>query len=349
MSNLARSVTGGVDTHLDVHVAAALDEHGASSAPRASRPPPCGYRRLLEWLEGFGPVVHRRHRGHRQLRRGPHRHLHRERIAVVEVDRPNRQRRRRKGKSDPQDAISAAHAAHSGDAMGLAKTRDGDVESMRVLRVARISARNSRTQALNQMRSLVSTAPTSCATELRSLNVYRMLERALGLPPGTKRDVVSLTKFTLRTLARRAIDLQAEIDEIDAILKPLVEADRPRARRPAGRRHRRRLRAPRRAGDNPHGCATRPRSRTSAEPRRSTPQAASSSVTDSTEAGTARRTQPSGTSSSPAWSTTQDDRVLSHARMKEGKTKEAMRCLKRYVARELFPLLPRGQSGFDSP
>ena len=77
---------------------------------------------------------------------------------VVEVDRPNRQRRRRRGKSDPQDAISAARAAQSGDADGLAKTRDGNVETMRVLRLARNSARRSRTQALNQMRSIICTA-----------------------------------------------------------------------------------------------------------------------------------------------------------------------------------------------
>jgi hypothetical protein len=78
---------------------------------------------------------------------------------VVEVDRPNRQRRRRHGKSDPQDAISAARAAQGGDATGEAKTRDGNVEAMRVLRVARASARKGRTQALNQMRSLISTGP----------------------------------------------------------------------------------------------------------------------------------------------------------------------------------------------
>ena len=82
-----------------------------------------------------------------------------ESVRVVEIDRPNRQRRRRRGKSDPQDAITAARAAQSGDACGEAKTRDGNVEAMRVLRVARFSARKARTQALNQMRSLISTAP----------------------------------------------------------------------------------------------------------------------------------------------------------------------------------------------
>ncbi len=88
-------------------------------------------------------------------------------IKVIEVDRPNRQNRRRRGKSDPVDALSAARAALSGEATGLAKTRNGAVEAIRVLRVARSSARRDRTEALNQMRSLVSTAPDELREQLR--------------------------------------------------------------------------------------------------------------------------------------------------------------------------------------
>ncbi len=122
----------------------------------------------MRWLQGFGPVELVGVEGTGSYGAGLTRHLHHEGIAVVEVDRPNRQRRRRKGKSDPEDAISAARAAHGGDANGLAKTRDGNVESMRVLRVARFSARRNRTQAINQMRSLVSTAPDELRDELRT-------------------------------------------------------------------------------------------------------------------------------------------------------------------------------------
>jgi transposase len=146
---------------------------------------------------------------------------------VVEVDRPNRQRRRRRGKSDPQDAIGAARAAQSGDALGTAKTRDGNVEAMRVLRVSRSSARKARTQALNQMRSLISTAPDNIRNELRHLNVYRLLERAAAYRPGTRRDLTSLTKLTLRMLARRAQTLETEVAELDAILGHLVTETAP--------------------------------------------------------------------------------------------------------------------------
>src|ERR1700733_4207869 len=228
VTTLARSITGGVDTHLDVHVAAAVDERGALLGVESFDTTAEGYKKLLGWLSDFGPVELVGVEGTGSYGAGLTRHLQAERVRVVEVDRPNRQRRRRKGKSDPQDAISAARAALSGDASGEAKSRDGNVESMRVLRVARTSARKGRAQALNQMRGLISTAPEPIRAELRGLNVFHLLERASTYRPGAKRDIVSLTKFTLRMLARRAITLREEISEIDAILKPLVIETAPR-------------------------------------------------------------------------------------------------------------------------
>jgi transposase len=238
MATLARSVTGGVDTHLEFHVVAALDERGALLAVETFETTIRGYKKLLGWLVDFGPVVLVGVEGTSSYGAGLTRHLHAEGIAVVEVDRPNRQRRRRKGKSDPEDAISAARAAFSGDANGSAKTQDGNVEAIRVLRVARTSARSARSQALNQMRSLVSTAPEPIRGELRGLSVYRLLARASTYRPGTGRDVVSLTKFTLRRLARRAIELEDEIKGYNAILEPLVSESAPELVSALGPRHR---------------------------------------------------------------------------------------------------------------
>ena len=224
---MGSQLTLGVDTHLDVHVAALLDERGALLGVESFATTPDGYRDLLTWAASHGEVVLAGVEGTGSYGAGLTRHLHAEGVKVLEVDRPNRQRRRRRGKSDPQDAITAARAAQSGDAQGEAKTRDGNVEAMRVLRVARSSARKSRTQALNQMRSIISTAPDQIRSELRDLNVYRLLERASAYRPGARRDVASLTKLSLRTLARRALALEAEIADIDVILKELVHDTAP--------------------------------------------------------------------------------------------------------------------------
>ncbi len=350
VTNLARSITGGVDTHLDVHVAAALDERGALLGVESFATTESGYKKLLGWLSDFGPIVLVGVEGTGSYGAGLTRHLQAERIRVVEVDRPNRQRRRRKGKSDPQDAISAARAALSGDAAGEAKTRDGNVESMRVLRVARSSARKGRTQALNQMCNLVSTAPESVRDELRGLNVYHLLERASAYRPGSKRDIVSLTKFTLRMLARRALTLEEEISEIDAILKPLVKETAPELVATLGIGTDAASALLVTAGDNPerlrneaafaHLCGASPLDASSGKNQR-------------------HRLNRSGDrqANSALWHIVitrmvYDPRTTEYIarRRQEGLTKkEAVRCLKRYVAREVYGLLPHEKLGLDSP
>jgi transposase len=341
MTTLARIVTGGVDTHLDVHVVAALDEKGTLLGVEAFETTRLGYKKLLGWLEDFGPVTIVGVEGTSSYGAGLTRHLHAEGVAVVEVDRPNRQRRRRKGKSDPEDAISAARAAFSGDACGAAKTQDGNVEAIRVIRVARLSARRSRTLALNQMRSLISTAPEPIRDELRHLSVQRLVERAASYRPGTKRDVVSLTKLTLRSLARRAIDLEEEVKSYDALMGPLVAETAPELIAALGIGTDSAAALLVAAGDNPHRlrseaafahlCGTSPIDASSGKQER-------------------HRLNRSGDrqANSALWHIVitrmvYDPRTNAYIerRMKEGLTKkEAFRCLKRYIAREVYGLLP---------
>jgi len=133
----AVGVTGGVDTHLDVHVAAALDPLGGVLGSEPFETTSAGYKALLAWLEGFGEVTSVGVEGTGSYGAGLARFLRRQGIEIIEVDRPNRASRRRTGKSDPLDAIEAARAALGGRAQGHAKNRDGAVEAIRVLIVAK--------------------------------------------------------------------------------------------------------------------------------------------------------------------------------------------------------------------
>ena len=343
-------ITGGVDTHLDVHVAAALDERGGLLGVEMFPTTTAGYQRLLSWLQGFGDVELVGVEGTGSYGAGLTRLLHAHDVAVVEVDRPNRQRRRRRGKSDPQDAISAARAAQSGDSCGLAKTRDGNVEAMRVLRVARSSARRSRTQALNQMRALISTAPDEIRSELRDLNAHHLLHRAASYRPGQRHDVNATTKFALRTLTRRAIALEDEIAEIDTILTGLAVETAPEliAINGVGTDVATALLVA--AGDNPerlrseatfaHLCGVAPIDASSGKHER-------------------HRLNRGGDrpANSALWHIVitrmvcdQRTRDYIARRLDEGRTKkEAMRCLKRHIAREIYHHLPRQHPALDNP
>ena len=159
VDEFSAGVTGGVDTHLEVHVAAVLDPVGGLLGVESFEAGRAGEDKLITWLKAFGPVALVGVEGTGSYGAGLARRLRAVEIEVVEVDRPNRQARYRHGKSDPLDAVEAARAAQGGRAVGQAKTRDGNVEAIRVLLVARRSARSARIKALNQIRHLGFTAP----------------------------------------------------------------------------------------------------------------------------------------------------------------------------------------------
>ena len=224
----SRAVIAGVDTHLDVHVAAALDQRGGLLGVEEFPATKRGYAELLGWLGSFGAVDLVGVEGTGSYGAGLARFLRASRVSVVEVDRPNRQERHRKGKTDPVDAVAAARAAQSGAALGAAKTRDGKVEAIRALVVAKRSAREERIKTLNQIRQLAFTAPDGLRERCKDLSRPDLVATAARFRIRDRSDpVVHATKFAMRELARRIHHLDAEKERLDALLSPLVAAVAP--------------------------------------------------------------------------------------------------------------------------
>ena len=221
-----RPVTGGVDTHLDVHVAAALDHNGGVLGVESFPTTPAGYRDLHDWLVGFGELTRVGVEGTGAYGAGLARFLQRAGVEVIEVDRPNRQERRRHGKSDQLDAVEAARSALGGRCRAVAKTGDGAMEAMRALLVAKRSGRQARVRSLNQIRHLTFTAPDDLRARLQPLPTGQLASATARLRPSG--DVVaSATKLALRTLGRRVLDLDAELAIIDDALGELVADTAP--------------------------------------------------------------------------------------------------------------------------
>ena len=190
----ARLVTGGVDTHLDVHVAAAVDGNGGVLGVESFATTTVGFAELCDWFAGFGPLARVGVEGTGAYGAGVARHLRSRGVEVIEVDRPNRQLRRRGGKSDTIDAIEAARAALWGRASGIAKTADGDVEAIRALLVARRSGRNVRIKYLNQIRHLGFTAPDDLRERLRGVPRDHLARTAAAFRPNRQADIVIATR-----------------------------------------------------------------------------------------------------------------------------------------------------------
>src|SRR5450631_3177819 len=221
------AITGGVDTHADSHVAAALDPIGGLLGVGEFPVTPAGYARLLGWLGGFGAVALVGIEGTGSYGAGLARHVTAAGIRIVEVDRSDRQDRRRAGKSDPLDAVSAARAAQSGRARGAPKGRDGAVEAIRTLMVAKRSARAERTQTVNQARSLILTGPDDLRARFAGHAAAGLVAGIALLRPRPGDAAGYATRFALRELGRRAEFLDGQIERLDDLIVPLVAARAP--------------------------------------------------------------------------------------------------------------------------
>jgi transposase len=229
-SAIVVEVVLGVDTHLDVHLAVALDHLGRRLDTFRVPTTKKGYESLLAWAEGFGPVrcagvVE----GTSSYGAGLARYLRAVGIEIKEVERPKRRHRRRgNGKSDLIDAEAAARAVLAGETAGEPKSGDGRVEMIRTLRAARHSAVKARSQAANQLQGFVVTAPEELRHHLRKLTTKKLVTVAARMRPGKDPDdVQTATRFSLRSVARRYQALSEEIAELDAQLDRLVAEAAP--------------------------------------------------------------------------------------------------------------------------
>ena len=229
IAHLPAQVTAGVDTHKDTHTAAALDDAGRLLGTAQFPATPAGHRQLLTWLRQHGTVTLIGVEGTGAYGAGLTRYLHTEHVTVVEVDRPDRSTRRHHGKSDPIDAEAAARAAQSGRATGIPKQRDGRVEALRQLRIARTCAVRHRAEIQQRLQSLTTTAGDAVRSKLRDLTPTQLIRTCAALRPDPNHaaEPDTATKISLRSLARRHQQLTTDITELDKLINPLVQAINP--------------------------------------------------------------------------------------------------------------------------
>jgi transposase len=331
-------VIGGIDTHKDIHVVAVLDELGRLLATASFVTTTSGYRQLHRWLCSFGEVLAVGVEGTGSWGAGISRFLRARGMNVIEVNRPNRQTRRRKGKSDTIDAEMAARAVLAGDATATPKAGDGPIEALRQLRLARVGAMKARTAAANQLHSLTDTAPDELRAELRKLTTLQRARRCARLRLGDVLTPAGATKRALRSVAHRWLTLRDEITELtrdikqllDTIAAPLLE------RHGVGYETTGALLCA--AGDNPERLHTEG---SYAALCGSTPVPVSSGKTNRHRLNRAGDRQ----ANSALWTIVMVRIRSNHAptiaylerRTSEGLTKrETIRCLKRYIAREIY-------------
>lgn len=226
-TSVPRAVIVGVDTHNDVHVAVAVDQDGRLLDQRFETANQAGYAALFTWASQLGPTTRFGVEGTGSYGAGLSRYLSRRGVEVTEVRCPSRQMRHDRGKSDIVDAEAAPRAVLAGTATGVPKAGDDWVEMVRVLRVARTSAMRQRTQVSNQLQAvIVSTAP-SLRDELQQLRKVDLIAKLSSFRIRCISSPHDATRLTLRLLAQRHRSLTAELEILDLELRKLIEEHAP--------------------------------------------------------------------------------------------------------------------------
>ena len=330
----------GVDTHLDVHVGAVINHYGKLVATHSFSVSSQGYLDLYAWASALGILTYAGIEGTGTYGSGLCKLLLDKEVQVLEVNRPDRSKRRLEGKSDTTDAESAARSVWSGVATAIPKAQTGACEAMRIVSVARKSAVKARTQSINQIRALLVSAPQEVRDRLWKIKAKECVRACLQVRNLGDTVLHRALMTTLKGLAKRWQSLSQEVDSLDKQLDALTKeyAQSLRSQFGVGPQTAATLMAV--AGDNPGRlkseaalaslCGVNP-----------LPASSGKTVRHRLNRGGSR------TANNAIWTIAMvrmrsDPRtkVYVERRTSEGLTsKEICRCLKRYIARELYPLI----------
>src|SRR5690554_5297567 len=204
MTDVDRKIIVGIDTHKDFHHAAVITVLGEAIEDHRFDATPAGYEQLLGWVASLGEVLRVGVEGTGSYGAGLTARLLGAGIAVIDVIAPDKQERRLRGKTDRIDAYSAARAVLAQRATTIPKTRDGEVEALRVLRTARRLLVKQRTETMNQLQGIIVSAPEQLRARLAGLSGRKLAQACSRLRDRTADDTVTtVTVQVLRSLGSR--------------------------------------------------------------------------------------------------------------------------------------------------
>ncbi len=220
-----RLVVGGVDTHKDLHVAAVVDEHDHVLASKSFATTRQGYRQMLAWMRSFGQLRCIGVEARGTYGAGLLRYMQNAGVEVLEVTTPDKHDRRKRGKNDDLDAQNAAHAAFAGKRTVTPKTRDGMIESLRVLKACRKTAVAARRVALQMIHNTIVCAPDDLRDTLRKMTRMQLVRTLAAWRPDLTddRNVISAYRVSLKSLGRRYLELHDEVADLDAMISATVD------------------------------------------------------------------------------------------------------------------------------
>lgn len=224
-STISSYVIGGVDTHKDIHVAAIVNDSNQVLSSEYFPTTRHGYKEMLKWMSSFGKISRVGIECSGTYGLGLLRYMQSSGIEVLEVTAPDKVDRRKRGKDDTIDAENAAHAAYSKLRTVTPKTRDGMVESLRILRGCRKTAMAARTVALQMIRTSIVSSPDEIRDTLRHMTRMTLIRTLASSRPDLTayKNISSAYRIVFKSLARRYLELHDEIADLDKMISSIVD------------------------------------------------------------------------------------------------------------------------------
>lgn len=223
----ANQIVIGVDTHDLVHVAVAIDHLGRRLGDLSIPTSPSGYDQFVIWASSLGEIFVVAIEGTGSYGHGLCTLLRSHGVRVAEVSRPSRKDRRNHGKTDLNDAESAARAFLGGKVTAKPRGIDAAVAMIRSLRIPREALVNQRTQAINQLRALIVTAPAELRESLAGLTAKQLIDRVAYFRVGGVTSPAEASRFAMRQLGRHVLHIDVQVEDLDRQIDPLVASRAP--------------------------------------------------------------------------------------------------------------------------
>lgn len=218
----------GVDTHKHTHTAAVVRAATGAEIEHQTQPATqVGYAELVAMADQHSTLRVWAIEGTGGYGAGLARHLTEHGEVVIELDRPKRPTRRQGAKSDPLDAARAAREALSREHLGQPRSR-GQRAALSVLITVRSMAVEAAGDAQRQLQSLIVSAPDHLRERFTGMTTHAIVTAASKLRINDNWDLESsVTARALRAVARRSSHLTTEAAEHEREILKIVRDWRP--------------------------------------------------------------------------------------------------------------------------
>jgi len=341
----------GVDTHKSNHIAVAISHQGARLGTMTIPTTRQGYRDLEAWASELGKIKAFGIEGTGSYGAALSRDLLVKGHTVLDVMRPNRQLRYLHGKSDSLDAESAARSVLNGQTSALAKTQTGSSEMIRHIKIARDSAVKAKSQAMITIKTLIINAPAELRDTLDQIKgPISLIRHIAALRPGEITSSTASAKASMRAIARRWLSLREEIQAHEVELERMACEKAPELMKSHGISTQTVAEMLILVGDNPERIKSEA---ALAKLCGVCPIPASSGKTNRMRLNRGGNRQANAALYRVAIVRMRDDeetKTYAARRTAEGKTRrEIVRCIKRYIVREIYRHLCVSPSASSSP